>query len=249
MAKKLFLLDGMALVYRAHFALIARPIFTSKGVNTSALFGFTDEIHSIRHALSLLGLRDLCRWVSLLTLAGMCEDKPPALIVNTMTRARYCELLALPLRMADRATDLFLMGLLSLVDTILDTPMSEILEQLTLSADVKAALTGQTGNQFHDVLCLVIAFSTTLWVLLPLAAFFGTTWSALMAASFAAWTAVIPASRRAEGLGYSGVAGTLAVAAAPTVGLFLYDLGWPWLAAGIVLCALALLGLMIWKLG
>jgi len=44
MAKKLFLLDGMALVYRAHFALVARPIFTSKGVNTSALFGFTQTL-------------------------------------------------------------------------------------------------------------------------------------------------------------------------------------------------------------
>jgi len=41
MAKKLFLLDGMALVYRAHFALISRPIFTSKGLNTSAIYGLT----------------------------------------------------------------------------------------------------------------------------------------------------------------------------------------------------------------
>src|SRR6185436_12823032 len=47
MAKKLFLLDGMALVYRAHFALIARPIFTSKGVNTSALYGFTQTLLEI----------------------------------------------------------------------------------------------------------------------------------------------------------------------------------------------------------
>jgi DNA polymerase-1 len=45
--KKLFLLDGMALVYRAHFALIARPIFTSKGVNTSALYGFTQTLLDI----------------------------------------------------------------------------------------------------------------------------------------------------------------------------------------------------------
>ncbi len=42
--KKLFLLDGMALVYRAHFALMARPIFTSTGVNTSALYGFTQTL-------------------------------------------------------------------------------------------------------------------------------------------------------------------------------------------------------------
>ena len=47
MAKKLYLLDGMALVYRAHFALIARPIFTSKGVNTSALYGFTQTLLDI----------------------------------------------------------------------------------------------------------------------------------------------------------------------------------------------------------
>lgn len=39
--KKLFLLDGMALAYRAHFALIRSPIFNSKGMNTSAAYGFT----------------------------------------------------------------------------------------------------------------------------------------------------------------------------------------------------------------
>lgn len=44
MPKKLFLLDGMALVYRAHFALINRPILTSTGVNTSALYGFAQTL-------------------------------------------------------------------------------------------------------------------------------------------------------------------------------------------------------------
>ncbi|HPC59538.1 MAG TPA: DNA polymerase I [Verrucomicrobiota bacterium] len=47
MGKKLFLLDGMALIYRAHFALISRPIFTSKGFNTSALYGFTQTVLDI----------------------------------------------------------------------------------------------------------------------------------------------------------------------------------------------------------
>src|SRR5271169_3534675 len=47
MAKKLFLLDGMALVYRAHFALISRPILTSRGINTSALYGFTQTLLDI----------------------------------------------------------------------------------------------------------------------------------------------------------------------------------------------------------
>jgi DNA polymerase I len=47
MVKKLFLLDGMALVYRAHFALAGRPVFTSSGVNSSALFGFTQTLLEI----------------------------------------------------------------------------------------------------------------------------------------------------------------------------------------------------------
>lgn len=47
MVKKLFLLDGMALAYRAHFALISRPILTSGGFNTSALYGFTQTLLDI----------------------------------------------------------------------------------------------------------------------------------------------------------------------------------------------------------
>lgn len=47
MSKKLYLLDGMALAYRAHFALIRSPIYTSKGFNTSAIFGFTNTLVSL----------------------------------------------------------------------------------------------------------------------------------------------------------------------------------------------------------
>src|SRR5882757_9131449 len=44
---RLFLLDCMALLYRAHFALIKKPIFTSRGVNSSALFGFAQTLLDI----------------------------------------------------------------------------------------------------------------------------------------------------------------------------------------------------------
>ena len=45
--KKLFLLDGFALIFRAHFAYIKRPLINSKGVNTSAIQGFTRVVWSI----------------------------------------------------------------------------------------------------------------------------------------------------------------------------------------------------------
>jgi len=45
--KKLFLLDGHALVYRAHFAFINRPLINSKGINTSAITGFVRSLWDI----------------------------------------------------------------------------------------------------------------------------------------------------------------------------------------------------------
>ncbi|MBU6300688.1 MAG: DNA polymerase I [Verrucomicrobia bacterium] len=55
---RLFLLDGMALIYRAHFALIRSPIFTSRGFNTSAVFGFTNTLLDIieKHRPTHLGV-------------------------------------------------------------------------------------------------------------------------------------------------------------------------------------------------
>lgn len=47
MTKKLFLLDAMALIYRAYYALIRNPRITSKGVNTNAQFGFTNTLYEL----------------------------------------------------------------------------------------------------------------------------------------------------------------------------------------------------------
>ena len=44
MKKKLFLLDAYALIYRAHFAFINNPRINSKGLNTSAIFGFCNSL-------------------------------------------------------------------------------------------------------------------------------------------------------------------------------------------------------------
>ena len=41
--KKLFLVDGMALIYRAHFAMAKNPLTSSSGINTSAIYGFINS--------------------------------------------------------------------------------------------------------------------------------------------------------------------------------------------------------------
>ena len=57
----------------------------------SAAFGKKGRVDSIQHALSMLGLSEVRKWIALLTLAGLAEGKPAELIRATLVRARFCE--------------------------------------------------------------------------------------------------------------------------------------------------------------
>jgi EAL and modified HD-GYP domain-containing signal transduction protein len=120
----------------------------------SPVFGFRGEIRSVRHAITLLGEQKLKRWVTLLALASMGKDKPEELLVSCLLRASWCESMAEKIGMKEREGDLFLLGLFSRVDAILDRPMTEILDQLPVATDIKEALSG-TDSKFNDVLRLV----------------------------------------------------------------------------------------------
>src|SRR5205814_1287985 len=74
---------------------------------------------------------------------GPFFDKPQELIVTSLVRARFCEQIGQAAGMETAEFDLFMVGLLSAVDAILDRPMLEVLADLPLSADVKGALMGK----------------------------------------------------------------------------------------------------------
>jgi EAL and modified HD-GYP domain-containing signal transduction protein len=107
----------------------------------SAIFGFKSEIHSVRHALSILGERDVRRWVRLVAAVGAGQDKPSDLVLAALVRGRFGELLA-P-RVAHGESDLFLLGLLSLIDAMLEMSMADVLERIPLDHATKAVLLGQ----------------------------------------------------------------------------------------------------------
>ena len=74
----------------------------------------------MRQGLVLLGSGPTRRWVSLIALTEMGSDKPHELLVSAAVRARCCELLAREVGMGARASELFLLGALSLIDAMLD---------------------------------------------------------------------------------------------------------------------------------
>ncbi len=129
----------------------------------SPAFGLAHEVRSIRHALNLLGFVELKKWMSLIVLSQMGSDKPGELMVNSIVRAKFCELIAdQSPSLKDRKKDLFLMGLFSFIDTFLNRPMDEVLAELPLSADIKDALLGEK-NRFRDVLEFIVMYEKGNW--------------------------------------------------------------------------------------
>jgi EAL and modified HD-GYP domain-containing signal transduction protein len=109
----------------------------------SPLFGFPLEIKSIRHAIAVLGEREMRRWIRLVVTVGAAEQRCSELVLMGLARARFCELLSNQLQ---SNTDLFLLGLLSIMDAILEVSMEVLLEQLPVERETKAALLGQNSS-------------------------------------------------------------------------------------------------------
>jgi EAL and modified HD-GYP domain-containing signal transduction protein len=126
----------------------------------SAIFGFKSEIHSVRHALSILGEREMRRWVRLVAAVGAGQGKTSDLVLSALVRGRFGELLAPGVRHGE--SDLFLLGLLSLLDAMLEMPMAEILEKIPLDSATKAVLLGQP-SVLRPVYQLMLAHESGEW--------------------------------------------------------------------------------------
>jgi c-di-GMP-related signal transduction protein len=111
----------------------------------SAAFGLRSEIHSVAHALSMLGERELRKWIAVVSVGVLADGKPDELMTIPLIRGRFCELLAPLAGMSGHASDLFLMGLLSVMDAILDKPLDSILGGLPVRGEIKEALLAQRG--------------------------------------------------------------------------------------------------------
>jgi len=112
----------------------------------SAFHGVRTEVTSIRHAVVLLGERELRRWASLVVLTSVAADKPEELLLQATLRARFAELLAPLASLGNREQEMFLLGLLSLLEAILDAPIRDIVKPLPLTDELKSALIDRKGR-------------------------------------------------------------------------------------------------------
>jgi EAL and modified HD-GYP domain-containing signal transduction protein len=108
-------------------------------------FGLSCEIQSIRHALSILGYQQLYRWLTLLIVTSNEGATPPALMKTAITRGRLTELLGQDMVDRNERDNLFIVGIFSLLDAMLEMPMDKVLEKLTLPENIADALLMRDG--------------------------------------------------------------------------------------------------------
>ncbi|WP_028235208.1 EAL and HDOD domain-containing protein [Pseudobutyrivibrio sp. MD2005] len=103
------------------------------------------NIRSIAQATALLGQKEIRRWLNTTLLNGLAAGKPNEITRLSLIRARFAENLAPVFDYAMRKEELFLMGLFSLLNLILDIPMEDALEQVGVSNEIKKALVSDDG--------------------------------------------------------------------------------------------------------
>ncbi len=126
----------------------------------SASFGFSNEIHSVRHAIFMLGEKEFRRWVRMVATFGASDGKCSDLLLSGLVRARFCELMAPTIQWG--GSDLFFVGLLSVMDSILEIPMARVLGSVPVTQEVKAALLGE-ASPLRPLYLLTLALEAGEW--------------------------------------------------------------------------------------
>lgn len=130
-------------------------------VNSAAVGG--RDIWSIGHALRLLGREQIARWLALLLVTdGGREGVKAELMHLALVRARMCELLAVEAGVPRARGSLFLVGMISLLDRLLDTPMETLAKSMELAPDLQAALLHR-ADFYGQILRLVEAYEVGSW--------------------------------------------------------------------------------------
>ncbi|MDP2196665.1 MAG: EAL domain-containing protein [Rhodocyclaceae bacterium] len=125
-------------------------------LTNSVATGVRVRVTSLRHAITVLGRRQLQRWLQLLLFTNPAGDSQVAnpLLLLAATRGRFLELLAGKLKSGVHEFEdhAFMIGIMSLMPVLMNVPLEEILKGIQVSADVQEALehrSGQLGIMLH----------------------------------------------------------------------------------------------------
>ena len=128
----------------------------------SPVFRRQSPVQSARQAVVSLGQQPLRKWMSVIAVHGLSAQKPSELMQTSLIRARFNELLSERVFDKTFSSECFIAGMFSLLDAMLDQPMSDILKELNLSEDVRLALL-RMDSPLRSIVELAVAIENGDW--------------------------------------------------------------------------------------
>ena len=120
------------------------------------------QVTSIRHAAAILGQRELKKWINTVITKELCADRPNEITRISLLRAKFAECLAPSFGLALKASELFLLGLFSVLDIILNVSLEEALGRVNVSKDISQALLNHKG-ELAEVYDFILAYESADW--------------------------------------------------------------------------------------
>ena len=120
------------------------------------------QITSIRHAAAILGQKELKKWINTVITKELCADRPNEITRISLLRAKFAECLAPHFGLGMKASEVFLMGLFSVLDIILNVPLEEGLARVNVSKDITDALINHKG-ELAEVYDFLLAYENADW--------------------------------------------------------------------------------------
>jgi len=128
----------------------------------SPTYGNSQEITSLKHALIYIGELELKKFIALLALADLSENKCDEIMRLSLIRARFCEAISKQKNDEENPPKAFLTGILSLIDGVLDHDLEFVLNVLPVHEEIKAALRSE-DNYLNHYLMLATLLEQGRW--------------------------------------------------------------------------------------
>lgn len=128
----------------------------------SAYYHSIKEIKSIKQALLMIGFSELRKFVLLILMHDINKNTSDEIMRKSLIRGKFAELIAPEVGLGYRRSETFIMGIFSLLDSLLKESREKILNEVPLGQDLKDALLGK-DNELSDILKIIKSYEKGDW--------------------------------------------------------------------------------------
>jgi len=128
----------------------------------SPAFYTNSKITSVNHALVLLGFSEIKKWITIIMMRDLGANKPDEIIKSSLLRAKMGEQIATALGMRSRKNEMFLVGVFSMIDTLMNRTLFDILSEIPLEIEIVQAILG-FDNDLREAFDIVLAYEKGEW--------------------------------------------------------------------------------------